>query len=305
MRYLTTICGALLLAAGCGAPPDDRLETRHGGFRTFWNGVDHNDLTEDALWFIDAAVAEQIGDFNEDIDFGSTQPLSRFHVDNCYITEAFQSMRSRYDSAISFMNPASPRATDALRELGSIMHTTQDFYAHTNWIEGGQTGLYDLGGFDLPIPEVRTRLGGMMVATEALPDSFVVELPPNSRVPTISIGGAPPSERALISGTYDNAEPSICPIGGSIEHGDHLEQGAYHTFLAKDDPDSPYHDEAVGFAKQQTKEELCRYARLVMLQYGEQGHDLLLGTLKGSLADYEAQCPDNRGMVASVFNAAL
>jgi hypothetical protein len=307
MNRITTICGVLFLTVGCGMPPpDDDIESRHGKFRVTWLGVDHNDITEDGLQYVDSDVADQIGDYNEDTDSGSTKLLSRYHVDNCYITEAFQSMRARYDTAVSFMNPDGPNTTEALRYWGSILHTAQDFYAHTNWVEGRQASYFDFGSFDMPIPEVRTRLGTMMVATEALPDSFLVELPPNSRVPTISIGGAAPSEIGLISGVFsDNVEPSVCPIGASIDHGDSLSQGSYGSFLAKDDPDSPHHAEAVVMAVGQTKEELCRFSRLVMLQYGEPGHDLLLGTLKTTVANQDSQCPDTRGMVAAVFNAAL
>jgi hypothetical protein len=309
MKYITTICGALLLAGGCGMPPNesgDVVEARHGHFRWTGLGVDHNDITESALQYVDGDVADDIGDYNEETDSGTTQLLSRFHVDNCYITEAFQSMRARYDTVIAAMNPDAPNTLQALMMWGSILHTAQDFYSHTNWVEGRQTTLFDFGSFDMPIPEVRTRLGTMMVATEALPDSFLVELAPGSRVPTISIGGAPPSEIALISGVFShNLEPSICPIGASINHGPMFDQGSYGSFLAKDDPDSPHHAEAYVAALAQTKEELCRFSRLVMLQHGEPGHDFLLATLKTTVANQDSQCPDTRGMVAAVFNAAL
>ena len=143
-----------------------------------------------------------------------------------------------------------------------------------------------------------------MVLTESLADTYTIDLEPNSRVPIVTWAGTT-TYPGLITGTYDNVDPSICPIEASIDHGDTFFQGAYGTFLAKDDPDSPHHGQAKALAVRQTREEFCRLARRVLLRYGNPGLDGMLTRFEANRAGYEAACPLNRGIVAGLIMTAI
>jgi hypothetical protein len=54
--------------------------------------------------------------------------------------------------------------TEAQEDLGSALHTIQDFYAHTSWIEGGHTGLAPLTQLTDP-PEFSNIIGNQTTCT--------------------------------------------------------------------------------------------------------------------------------------------
>jgi len=309
VNHLALASCALLLTGACTAGTDsneDPLRKREEPFRIVWFGADHNDITEEALHFLTDDAADQVGDYNEDIDGGSTKLQSKYHVDNCRVQEAFDTIRERYDAAVVALNPASPQGLTAMRLFGGLTHTIQDFYAHSNWVEGGQTALVASGGFKFPSTATGQMLGGMMVITESLPFSYTIDLASGSRVPVVQLAGSSRTDKGLITGTFaDNNDPTICPLEADIAHGDDLSQGAYGTFLAKDDPDSPHHGEAKALAVRQTTEEFCRLARLVMLRYGNPGLDFMLSTFRADRTGYLAACPKDRSLVASVFMSAI
>ncbi|WP_437769274.1 hypothetical protein WMF27_09310 [Sorangium sp. So ce281] len=309
MKYPILAACALLMTSACSGeiePKEDPTGETHDQFRTWWLGIDHNDLTEEALTFLSEDVADEVGDHNEDTDSGYPEYKSRYHVDNCRIPDAFDSIRERYADVVSLLNPASLSRYDAKQVFGTILHTVQDFYAHSNWMEADQTTLFDQNRFRFPYAEPGRMLGGMMVLTNALPSSYTIDLPDGSRVPIVTVAGSTSTKKGLITGTYeDNEDSSICPPEASIEHGDTLFQGDYDEFLSKDDPDSPHHDEAASFARWQTKEEFCRLARLVLLRYGNPGLDTLLDVFEASRSGYEAACPNDRSLVSSVITSTI
>jgi len=64
-------------------------------------------------------------------------PQNRFleaaHFDNCQIDASFQYMREQYARANAAAS--SGDVFKALRHLGYVLHSVQDFYAHTNFVE--------------------------------------------------------------------------------------------------------------------------------------------------------------------------
>lgn len=80
---------------------------------------------------ISQSVLDDIIDDNTDIDFYYPL-LSVYHFDNChfqggvdYLAEVWNEIRTindRFDS-------------DSLEYFGELLHTVQDFYAHSNWVE--------------------------------------------------------------------------------------------------------------------------------------------------------------------------
>ncbi|WP_437692658.1 hypothetical protein [Sorangium sp. So ce176] len=311
MKYPILTACALLLTGACGGeiePNEEPVAGTHDHFRWGWFGVDHNDITEAALNFLSEDVADEVGDYNEDTDGGSTQYKSKYHVDNCRIQEAFDSVRERYKTVVAALDPMNRQGLNAKKAFGTITHTVQDFFAHSNWVEAFYPSmpLLDHNAFEFPWVATGTTIGGMMVLTNSLPSSFTINLPSESRVPLVTPAGSTATIKGLITGTYeDNEESSICPSGASIEHGDPFFQGDYETFLSKDDPDSPFHDEARSMAEMQTREEFCRLARLVLLRYGDSGLDSLIDVFEANRAGYEAACPHDRSVVTAVLASAI
>lgn len=60
------------------------------------------------------------------------QTLSEIHFDNCTFAESIEYINSEW----RLVKQAGDRLGDAaLAAFGRLLHTTQDFYAHSNWIE--------------------------------------------------------------------------------------------------------------------------------------------------------------------------
>lgn len=89
-------------------------------------------------------VIEAIQDANSDVDLGAESRLAEAHFDS----ETFQAghnrlveLRQIIVSQIMMENFATAR-----REAGRMLHTLQDFYSHSNWIENGHRSPYSVLG---------------------------------------------------------------------------------------------------------------------------------------------------------------
>jgi hypothetical protein len=288
-------------------------------FRTGWHGDGHGEITEAGLPFVRKATLEELTNANEDTDgpvicegqkglkdCGPTKLKSAYHFDNCRVGDAFGSLRARYEEVVDKLAPEQPDFDGALKKFGTILHTSQDFYAHSNWVDSGRRGLVSERGFWPPSVSAGSLLDGMFVLAEPLPEGVTVSLDDDSRVPDVFDGKQ--HWPGLITGTYEgNEESSICPPEASIEHGDFNIRfwNDHGEYLAKDDPDSYLHDAAVDVATDQTSEEFCRLVRLVSLRHGKVARERLLAAWVEDRAGYDAMCPDDLGLVASLWMAAL
>ena len=316
--------GVLILSTSCvmestpDAPPV-ALGTQEQGFRTGWHGAGHGEITDAALGFVREGTREDLADANEDTDgplvcegnrglkdCGPTKLDSAYHVDNCRVGDAFRSLRRRYDDLVEALAPDQPDFDRAKKLFGTILHTSQDFYAHSNWVDAGQTALVGARGFYHPDLQPGAMLGNLVVLAEPLPPNFRVERDADSRVPRVWDGER--WQLGFISGVYeDNEDSSLCPPEASIEHGDvnvrrWKDAGEY---LAKDDPDSHNHAQAVDIAIAQSTEEFCRLVRLVTLRHGHAGREQLLDAWVEDRAGYDAFCPDDLALVAGMWMAVL
>jgi hypothetical protein len=267
-------------------------------------GTDHADITEDALPFLFEDLREDLGAFNEETDSGETQYDSAYHVDNCRIEESFKSIRERYVGVVNAIKDG--LWFGAVLHFGTILHTTQDFYSHSNWVDLGQSGLVTYGyPFEFPSATPGSPFGpssaGVVTLEEPLPPDWSVSVAWNSRIPVVVTPAG--TKTGLITGTYsDNTDgPSVCPPNASIPHGpfftEDLSNGEY---LSKDDPDSIRHDLAKRAAIRQTTEEFCRWARLVLLRHGRDHYEDMLGGFVEDRGRYEAMCPNARGLVTAL-----
>ncbi|MGB8509730.1 MAG: HET-C-related protein, partial [Pyrinomonadaceae bacterium] len=116
----------------------------------------HRGITKDTLAAITANVngqpktfskraLEQIADANEDVDSIIGGSAALFHPERHFTNESFAASSARLKSLktqIVAKVTADPPDGDEARELlGQALHTLQDFYAHSNWVELGNTGI--------------------------------------------------------------------------------------------------------------------------------------------------------------------
>lgn len=302
---------ALALLQACAAEeiatPAPELDAKEQAFRWAAAGDhDHADMTKTALSFLKSSVAEQIGDGNEYADsrHGPYKLLSRYHVDNCRISEAFDTINSTLEQTAAAFNPAINSGFDAVASFGLLTHTAQDFYAHSNWVEGGQTAILGRGALAWPRGNPGEVIEGMLVMAQGSPNVTATRAA-GSRVPFVTVGGV--TRPVLMTGTYaDNTDAEICPNSVQLPHGDFLNWNAttaYDTFLAKDGPYTPHHDDAVAMAMRQTREEFCRLDRVVGIKFGFQGQQKLRTAWVNDMNGFRTACPNNDDLVAALIMA--
>ncbi len=94
----------------------------------------------ETLKFSDRAV-KQIRDANKATDCLSCQANASFHFDD----EAFAAGTGRLTQlkadVINKITASSPDGASARQDLGGALHTLQDYYAHSNWVELGNGGI--------------------------------------------------------------------------------------------------------------------------------------------------------------------
>jgi hypothetical protein len=317
--YRTSLI-ALLLAGCAGTDPDagENVTGVQEPFLAYFElgpihvkfpgATTHSDITEDGLDFLDDDVAEEIGEYNEDTDTGDTKSDSRYHVDNCQLVASFASIRERYDETVSYIGQG--KYDEAIQVFGTILHTVQDFYAHSNWVDDAQpTGLTFNHPFEFPSVRagnpLGTPFGSMVVLATGVPNSSV-SLPAHKRVPRVTTDWGVVA--GLITGTYDNGDGTSCLPSASIPHGDVLsvdgddDPGSY---LTKDVPGLLNREEALDRAVAQTTEEFCRLGRLVMLRRGKIVHDAMVSEWVDEPDDYRTSCGEMNRQVESLATAYL
>lgn len=91
-----------------------------------------------AIWFGNYSQDQLGGDFRTD---------GQRHMESCRFRDAPRSIddpeirpgsieyiRSAYRNAINYLDPAAPDPFEAADRFGKLLHTVQDLYSHTNWI---------------------------------------------------------------------------------------------------------------------------------------------------------------------------
>lgn len=99
------------------------------------DGAGHSDTTRRAFGSA-AALGLTSADIEvavkANLDEDDIQSDSAIHFDNCAFGEGVDKIRRDWDFIWQQNNRFS---LDSIRALGRVMHTVQDFYAHSNWIE--------------------------------------------------------------------------------------------------------------------------------------------------------------------------
>ena len=217
--FVALLLGALLLVA---APARDTgafcNEYTFLGIPLNCDGGGHPHVTRDGLSFlwpdlremvVDAGVAQDAGDTNAADD--------RRHFDSCRFREAASYVNGRHNDVVSALSGPNPDNEAAITSFGRLLHTVQDFYAHSDWLQllgspsgpvasqlvAGETGYWT--EFE-PLSVIREDLKIMSGELPTNPETGMPELPPgysiseplNSSIPTITKDGI--EYRALVTG---------------------------------------------------------------------------------------------------------
>jgi hypothetical protein len=277
LRVFSWICAALLIAWSATEAtraffPTNLLAV--GGLL----GRSHAKITSDAIEELDVEffalpkltksmkkAIEQIADANAEVD--QDQVTSAKHFD----AESFPEGQARLAALLTSIQNAlaDDDATGARSALGGALHTIQDFYSHSNWVELGNGGPHP----GLGRPAAIGRLPATTATCQACTGGLPPILCPNCSNNLIT--------GALTSGYY-SGEDRVKPNADKCSHGgvfDGSASGLFGEGINKDSFDctfSPHnflHSSAAGVAKEATKQ----FIRDIKALVTERQLKLLLG----------------------------
>jgi hypothetical protein len=159
-RLTSGLVVAACSALACGNRASSKSESVGETHEHWWvigSSKTHPAEVVDALAFLKPSTraALALDDTKTDLNwpfFGTSQyegiPTkfhSSFHFDNCRFSETTILLNEHYRLAVAALDP-DPQKTnlsEAAKNFAFALHTAQDFYAHSNWVEAGETGLVD------------------------------------------------------------------------------------------------------------------------------------------------------------------
>jgi hypothetical protein len=273
---LSLVCSVCPLSgcsdAGAGATGDMEQPFSTG----LSSEPNHEEITADGLYFLRPDVIALLQGFNvaTDVQFFFE---SRYHFDDCNFSQAAQTVAFEESAAVAALDPANVTPESellALQAFGHALHSVQDFYAHTNWVELGMTDLVDRSLDAWPALEPYATIGSSTVV--------VVEGPPPKRVSVSRDHDAPYPDNAvvrvrsrarhspgLISGTVDYEPGDACPRQVAMTHDELNKDRA--TIAGR----TLQHEQAKALGIAQTTHEWCRLVALTRAAWGEAGEQRL------------------------------
>jgi hypothetical protein len=108
--------------------------------------TNHKDITRSAVALIaDYSLVQALVEKSCIGDLGTSKHISAAHYDNCCWEEAKQWIVKHRSAAVdaAYRYYSTGKKSDfnsACKSLGYVIHTTEDFYAHSNWIENSNWG---------------------------------------------------------------------------------------------------------------------------------------------------------------------
>jgi thrombospondin type 3 repeat protein len=237
----------------------------------------HPQITTDALPFIRSTVLDDINDENEFEDMGNANDPDH-HFDDCHFAGATDKINANLKAARLDANPKAFDSGDLADKWGQTIHTTEDFYAHSNWVNSGKTTLIDAGlGLRTPLTAYSIHDGAMIVEGEdehPLGPSSSLSLDSQTKTVKVFTGSNPPAGvpanmnfPGIMTGYWWSNSSDHCPDNIALSHGD----------LNKDTPNIPLHNQARALATQQVRHEWCRLLNIMNTKYGVNGPATLLG----------------------------
>ncbi len=239
----------------------------------------HPDITKNALPFIRPLIMDDINDENDFEDIGNANDPDH-HFDDCHFAGATAKINANLTDARVDADPKAFDSGDLADKWGQAMHTTEDFYAHSNWVNSLQNTLIDSGlGFRTALTPYSIHDGAMIVEGEDEhpfgPTSFL-SLDAANKMVTVHTGSNPPAGvpantnfPGIITGYWPANSSDHCPDSVALSHGD-LNKDTYAAGGA-------FYYDAVGLATHQVSHEWCRLLNISNSKYGIGGPATLLG----------------------------
>jgi hypothetical protein len=131
----------------------------------------HRRITSAALDFLRSDILEVVNDANRAEDYGASFDAPERHFNNCLFRESVAYINHRYRWSVAGL--AEKRTRVAAAQLGMALHTAQDFYAHSAWVDPPPIGLGH-GGPNSPLIQRGTEPWSLPGAYELLSDDVVV-----------------------------------------------------------------------------------------------------------------------------------
>lgn len=167
-RFLALFVGQLLWMSACTSEPTaPHAEAPAVRRQPFSNTVFHGDpvheeIVEGALDFLQPAVLaylQEVAGYGTDFTYFND---SSYHFDDCAFANSSLRIAEEQGRAVQHLDPA-VQGTDspglAQRAFGRSLHVAQDFYAHSNWVELGQTTLFNRSAESLAARSDRRPFG--------------------------------------------------------------------------------------------------------------------------------------------------
>jgi hypothetical protein len=227
----------------------------------------HAEASAGAMPFLKLEIASALLDGNEDEDTAWKlwrAGIDKRHFNDCGFAAAGVHLRESYEALIKELAKDKPDYEDAAEDFGRILHTAQDFYAHSNWVEAGQTGLLaprDEAGWPLwpQLGPYKVFGNAMLLEDDNSPPPAIEPDKAGPRRFLVKRGGR--EYQGIVSGSV--AITKHCFPGADIGHwkslGNMLASDRDHAEgLNKDQPPRPHFFAARDLALAQSKVEWCR-----------------------------------------------
>ena len=234
----------------------------------------HESIIDSGLGFLNPGARSEMKDEQSFLD-GTAVLSHKIHFDACHFSDAVEVINEHYlddevlgaGGVLAEFNPASPSPFDAADEFGQLLHTVQDFYSHSNWVEMGRTDLLDGGTapWSPLAPWSFIRSDVVVMQGETLPEGFTAS-PGSGFVPIVTVPGRGPMF-GLYTGVVDGTTDDDCLDSIHFEHDE----------MNKDTADRPGHAAARGLAVRQTTQEWCRLLHMLDDKYGAAGPATAMG----------------------------
>lgn len=280
MNLQQSLCGCALLSllpslGGCSGTDDFSPGERAAGtgreaFSTYPEEPNHEEITALGLSFLrpEILLAMQVANVETDVQFVLE---TANHFDGCNFTGGAQVVQESQAEAVARLNPrTASQETDVLviRAFARSLHALQDFYAHTNWIELGATGLVDssLGAFPRLRPYATVAGRQFVIVQGQEPKNVVLARDEGAAYPSnavVTVQNRATRASGLISGTVDYENGNSCPASVAMTH---AELNKDKSSLAER---VEQHEEAKTAAILQTEHEWCRLRSLAGRAWGE------------------------------------
>jgi hypothetical protein len=266
----------LMLVLGCSVEsrnssvPPDAATTRVADEHFRFLLGNHDDITRAGLSFMSDndslnAPIKVIVTANRQVDWYPGNPGidGAPHFDACRVQSSIEFIESRMEDAVVNLPT---NWTSSQVAFGQLLHTVQDFYAHSNWVEikeyqraNGLPSDRDLFTgteyFYWPVGYDGERIAGMIVLGDTAPLATRLYRAVGDRIPYYSDGVSIPG--LMTAGGDGNPDCPAYPIPMS------------HSDLNKDMIPMPFYAQAYSAAVAQTTQEFCRFVRLALLRHGD------------------------------------